>query len=269
MEGQPPDFTRLVDRYGRRVFNLAFRITGSRQDAEDVVQDTFLQVARGLPEFRGESDLFTWICRIALHASLKVRRKFGSEASIDALEEKIETFREEVPHDVRQWIQDPAKAVYRRALLSEINQGCLHFMTFRLTDEQRVVYVMRAILDFTCQEIAAVLEVPQSVVKSRLHRAHAKLEKYFGTRCQWCDPDHATCSCESRVGFALFLDPEILRRVRMQALKTENEAVFLGYVARQVESISELYRRLPQLEYKVETVKSCLAEAAKKSSTDP
>jgi RNA polymerase sigma-70 factor, ECF subfamily len=195
MEKQAAEFTTLVDRYSRRVFNLAFRITGSRQDAEDVVQDTFLQCFRGMADFRGESDVFTWIYRIALNASLKVRRKIGNEASIDKLEEDIESFREDVPEEVRQWIADPAKAAYMQALLSEINQGCLHFMTFRLTDQQRVVYVMRAILDFTYQEIAAVLEVPESVVKSRLHRAHAKLEKYFSSRCQWCDPDHATCSC--------------------------------------------------------------------------
>lgn len=266
MEGQPPDFDTLVDTYGRRVFNLAFRITGSRQDAEDVVQDTFLHVFRGLPGFRGESDVYTWIYRIALHASLKHGNKFGNEASIDELEEKIEAFREDVPNEVRQWIEDPTKAAYRESLLSEINQNCLHFMTFRLIDAQRVVYVMHAILDFTCEEIAAVLEVPESVVKSRLHRAHARLEKYFAGRCQWCDPDHATCSCESRVGFALSLDPEILRRVRMQALKTENDAVFVGYVARQVEKVSELYRRLPTLEYKAKTVKGChLAELPSKN----
>ena len=265
MEKVAADFTTLVDTYSRRVFNLAFRITGSRQDAEDVVQDTFLQVFRGLSDFRGESEVYTWIYRIALNASLKFRRKFGNEASIDALEEQIESFREDVPEEVRQWMEDPAKAVYLQALLSEINQGCLHFMTNRVTDAQRVVYVMRAILDFTYEEIAAVLEVPESVVKSRLHRAHAKLEKYFSGRCQWRDPDHGTCSCQSRIGFALSMDPEILRRVRMQALKTETDAVYLGYVARQVQSISELYRRLPTLEYKAESVKAYLAELAGKN----
>ena len=265
MEAALPDFDTIVDRYSRRVFNLAFRITGSRQDAEDVVQDTFLQVFRGMADFRGESDPYTWIYRIAVNASLKVKRKLGTEASIDELEEKIEALRGDVPDEVRSWAEDPAKAAYMQALLSEINQGCLHFMTFRLTDEQRVVYVMRAILDFTYQEIAAVLEVPESVVKSRLHRAHAKLEKYFQGRCQWRDPDHATCSCTSRAGFALAVDPEILRRVRMQALKTENDAVFLGYMARQVEDISELYRRLPNLEYKAATVKAYIAELARKN----
>jgi RNA polymerase sigma-70 factor, ECF subfamily len=265
MEKVAADFTTLVDTYSRRVFNLAFRITGSRQDAEDVVQDTFLQVYRGLPDFRGESDVFTWIYRIALNASLKVRRKIGNEASIDALEEQIESFREDVPEEVRQWMEDPAKAAYMQALLSEINQGCLHFMTYRLTDALRVVYVMHAILDFTLEEISAVLEVPESTVKSRLHRAHARLEEHFRTRCQWRDPDHGTCACRSRVGFALSMDPGILRRVRMQALKAENDAVYLGYVARQVQDISELYRRLPSLEYKAETVKGSLAELAGKN----
>jgi RNA polymerase sigma-70 factor (ECF subfamily) len=263
------DLNALVERHSQRVFNLAFRITGNRQDAEDVVQDTFLQVFKGRAGFRGESEVSTWIWRIALNESLKVKRKIGDEASLDSLEERIDALREEVPDEVRQWYSDPSKAIYLQALLAEINQGCLHFMTFRLTDDQRVVYVMRVILGFTLGEIAAVLEVSEGVVKSRLHRAHGKLESYFGARCQWRASGESECSCRSRVGFALALDPEILRRVRMKALATPEEARYAGYVARQVESISALYEDLPSLQYKTDTIRSYLADLMKKRTPDP
>ncbi len=269
MAGDSLDFNALVEQHSSRVFNLAFRITGNRQDAEDVVQETFLQVFRGISEFRGECDISTWIYRIALNASLKVKRKIGDEASLDSLEERIEAMRDEVPDEVRQWFSDPSKSLFLQALLAEINQGCLHFMTFRLTDEQRVPYVMYAILSFSYAEIAEVLQVSQNVVKARLHRARAKLEKYFTARCQWLNPDDPGCSCKSRVGFALALDPEILRRVRMKALASPEQARYAGFVARQVESVSKLYALLPALQHKAETVKGYLAAIMKKDGGSP
>ncbi len=265
VDGQSIGINELVEKYSARVFNLAFRITGNRQDAEDVVQDTFLQVLKSLSSFRGQSQVYTWIYRIAVHASLKVKKRFGGAEWLDSLNEKIEAFREDVPDEVRQWYDDPAKAVYLQALLTEITRGCLHFMSFRLTDEQRVAYVMRNILDFSYQEIAKVLEISEGVVKSRLHRAHAKLQKYFQGRCRWLHAEQAACTCESRMGFALQLDPELLRRVRMQALRAETDTAYVDWVTRQVDDISDLYRRLPHLEYKVETLKGYLSELAKKN----
>ena len=165
-----------------------------------------------------------------------------------------------MPAEVQEWKDDPSKAPFRRALLSELNQACLQSMTYLLTDEHRVVYVMRAILDFTFAEIAEVLEVPPGVAESRFRSAHAEVEKSFAGTCRWLDPDHGTCSCESRIGFALALDPEIPRRVRTQALKTETDAVYTGYVARPVRSIAELYRRLPHLGYGTAALKKRLAD---------
>jgi RNA polymerase sigma-70 factor (ECF subfamily) len=267
MAASPGDFNDLVDKYSSRVLNLAFRLTGNRQDAEDVVQDTFLQVFRALSDFRGESDISTWIYRIALNASLKAKRKIGNEVSLDNLEQSIEAMRGNIPDEVRQWFADPSQAVLVQSLLAEINQGCLHFMTFRLTDSQRVVYIMRVVLDFSYAEIAEVLQVSLNVVKARLHRAHAKLQKYFAARCQWLNRDNPRCSCESRVGFAIALDPEIIRRVRMKALASPGEAGYADFVSQQVDGVSRLYEGLPQLTYKAETVKAYLAGIMKKNSS--
>ncbi len=262
------NFNELVETYSGQVFNLAFRITGNKQDAEDVVQETFLQVFTGLPSFRGESHPYTWIYRIAVNAALKVKRGLD-RAYLDSLDEKIEAFGNEVPAEVQEWYDEPEKAVYLQALLAEVNQGCLHFMAFRLTDEQRVPYIMRMVLGFTYREIAEVLQVSENVVKARLHRAHDKLEKFFRARCQWLNPDHASCSCKSRVPFALAFDPELLGRVRLKARETDSDPAYIEFVSRQVDEIGELYSKLPHLAFKAETLKSYLAELQKKTERHP
>jgi RNA polymerase sigma-70 factor (ECF subfamily) len=258
----------LVERYGERVFNLAFRITGNRQDAEDVTQETFLRVFQGLDGFRGDCSISTWIHRIALNASLAVKRKLDA-SYLESLDEKIEVFREDIPSEVQEWFDDPAQSMYLQAILDEVNQGCLHFMTFRLTDEQRIPYVMYATLRFSYREIADALEVSEGVVKSRIHRAHAALEKYFRGRCQWLNPSHPSCTCKSRVGFALAFDPELLGRVRIKARATPSDPALIEYFQGQMKEITERYGGLPHLAWKTEALKRYLGELARKTPTTP
>lgn len=96
VESQTWSINELIDTYGKKVFNLAVRITGNRQDAEDVVQETFLHVLNGVSRFRNESHPCTWIYRIAVNAALRVKKDLNS-AYLDSLDEKIEAFGEEIP----------------------------------------------------------------------------------------------------------------------------------------------------------------------------
>jgi RNA polymerase sigma-70 factor (ECF subfamily) len=268
MSGAKWDMNALVSEHSEMVLNLAYRITGNRQDAEDVVQETFLKVFQGIEQFRGECAISTWIYRIAMNTCLKTKRKLDA-TYLESLDERIEAFREDIPAEVQEWFDEPDKAVYLQALLTEVNEGCLHFMTFRLTDEQRIPYIMYAVLRFTYREIADVLEVSEAVVKSRLHRAHASLEKYFRSRCQWLDPAHPSCTCRSRVGFALAYDPELLGRVRLKARATPADAPLIEFFHRQAKEISEIYHQLPQLSYKMEGLERYLGELSKKTATKP
>ena len=150
------DFTAFIEEHSERVFNLAYRITGNRSDAEDVVQETFLNAFKGLPDFRGESQFSTWIYKIALNNSLKIKRRLNA-TYLDSLEEKIEAFQHDIPAEVQDWFDDPEKRFLLLELLTEINRLCVYYMTFRLSDAQRVVFVMRYILDYSLREIAAVV----------------------------------------------------------------------------------------------------------------
>lgn len=240
------NLNEIIDLYGKRVYNLAFRITGNRTDAEDVSQETFFQVYQNLESFKGDSALYTWIYKIALNNSLKLKNKM-SKAYVESLDEKIELFKDDIPVEVQEWYLDPEKAVFIKELLIEIRHGCLHFLSFRLNESQRVVYVLRNILDFSYKEISEILGISENVIKARLNRARANLVDYFSSRCQWLS-ENGTCSCHSRIGFALAYDPEILKRVKAQAMeagllsKAEDEMVYKH-------SVDELYAKFPMLEY--------------------
>lgn len=240
------DINEIIDKYSKKVFNLAYRITGSRADAEDIVQETFMQVYENLGSFKGESNIYTWIYKIALNNCLKLKKKMD-KAYVESLDRKVEEYKDDVPAEVEEWYASPEKAVYINELLTEIRHGCMHFLSFRLPENQRIVYVMRNVLDFSYKEISEVLGIGENVIKARLNRARASLLEFFGSRCQWLTTEN-TCTCRSRIGFALALDPEILRRVKAQALEAGiiGEAE-LNSVYKQ--SIDELYRKFPMIEY--------------------
>lgn len=82
------------------------------------------------------------------------------------------------------WERDPEKRYFYEELLREINRECYHFMTFRLTDEQRVVYILWVVLNFSLDDIIAIIQIDNSTVKTRLQRAKSNLRSYFRSRCQ-------------------------------------------------------------------------------------
>ena len=71
------DINKIIDKYGTKVYNMAFRITGSKADAEDVSQETFMQVYQSLESFKGESSIYAWIYKIALNNCFKLKKKMS------------------------------------------------------------------------------------------------------------------------------------------------------------------------------------------------
>jgi RNA polymerase sigma-70 factor (ECF subfamily) len=230
--------------YGNKVYYLAFRLTGNQQDAEDATQETFLRVQRGLKGFRGESGIYTWIYRIAVNTCLQMQKRLD-KVYLDNLEEKIDVFKEDIPSEVRDWENDPEKRHLYDSLVAEIRRLCYHFMTFRLTDEQRVVYILRVVLGLSLDEISAILEIDKNTVKARLQRAKSNLGSYFSSRCQWLGGDK-TCSCQSRIGFALSIFPDLLDRINAipydePTKKTIRESL------KQIGDIDRIYKSLPEV----------------------
>jgi RNA polymerase sigma-70 factor, ECF subfamily len=252
------DINSIVRLHGKKVYNLAYRITGNHHDAEDVTQEAFLQVHGNLPKFRGESLISTWLYRITVNTSLQIKRNLN-KAYIDSLDETILQFKDDIPEDVKRWEDDPETRYIYDELLAEVQRACCHFITFRLTDEQRVVYIMRAMFNFPLDDIAAVLEINKNTIKARLQRAKTSLGTYFSGRCQWIEGGDG-CSCESRLGFALSYAPEILQRLRNQPPDKNMKAVMRN-AFEDIRNLDQFYRNLPAEKYDLDVLEKYLKMA--------
>jgi RNA polymerase sigma-70 factor (ECF subfamily) len=165
------DFEALMRRYNSRLFRVARAILRDDAEAEDAVQDAYLQVYRKLHEFRGDSQISTWLTRVVVNASLMRARKQkrakvvplqrsingGSPAPLDVADERTAS-----PSDVT------FRAEVRRILERRIDELPLAF---------RTVFVMRDVQDMSVHETAEALGIPEPTVRTRLFRARALLRE--------------------------------------------------------------------------------------------
>lgn len=163
------ELARFVEMYSPRVYRLGMRILNNEQDAEDVLQETFIKAIRALPTFEGRSSLATWLYRIATNEALMLLRKHsGDLVSIDAPSQEEEEEQEAL--QIVDWSNQPETELSVKEIRQQINQA-----VSRLPLGQREVFALREVEGLSVKETAEILNVSESVVKTRLLRARMHL----------------------------------------------------------------------------------------------
>ena len=164
-------FRELIEEHRDRVFNITFRMLGSRAEAEDVSQEVFISVFKTIETFRGESKFSTWLYRIAVNQS-KNRIKYLARRHDRDRDELDET--SNGPNGA---IGGPQPKAPDHALASVQMEKLLQEAIDSLDADQREVVILRDVEDLSIEEICVITELPDGTAKSRLHRARAVLRK--------------------------------------------------------------------------------------------
>jgi RNA polymerase sigma-70 factor (ECF subfamily) len=166
-------FRKLYDQFKDRVYNVCYRITGNATDALDASQETFGIMFRKIGDFRFESKFSSWVYRIAVNASIDLKRRSNTRwlASLDAVQERSarQGKRTEI-HD--EAAEAPMHTAARHELEAEIQQAIS-----RLSPKMRAITVLRYVEGLSYEEIAETLRISLGTVKSRLSRAHHALDR--------------------------------------------------------------------------------------------
>ena len=169
VQGNSAAFGELVQRYQDRLYNAVVHIVGCRIEAEDVVQDAFVQAFVKLKSFKHDSKFYTWLYRIAFNVSVSRRRRRRVELSV---EYNRETTGEE-PLDEGSSPSEPLEQEERRQQLQQAMQ--------MLSEEHRSIIVLRHLEEFSYEDIAESLDIAVGTVRSRLHRARASCWRTCGS----------------------------------------------------------------------------------------
>ena len=177
--GHAEKFPELVRRYEQKLYNFGRRMCRNESDAEDLVQDTLLNVFRHLNDFRYETKFKNWLYRVAANTCLKKRRrsKFAPEPEL-SLDEVARPDEVETLEQVPEWARMPLDQLLNEELLETLNQAI-----WSLPEKYRIVVILRDVEEFSTEETAQILNLSPANVKVRLHRARLflrdRLKGYF------------------------------------------------------------------------------------------
>lgn len=177
--GDHERYAELIQRYEPLLYNFGLKLCGDSHDAEDLVQDTFLNVFRYLKNFRYETKFKNWLYRIATSVCIKKRRKskFAPDREL-SLDEFLPQDEAAVESEVPLWAARPLEQLLNEELGNTLKDAILE-----LPEKYRVVLVLRDIEGFSTEESAQILNLTPANIKVRLHRARLflkdKLKAYF------------------------------------------------------------------------------------------
>ena len=168
--GEESAFRQLVERYQRRIYQLALGMTKDPDDAMDIAQETFVRVHKYLPSFKGDSSFFTWTYRIATNLCLDAQRKKSRVERVDASEgdeAEIEAAMDPPSH---------ALAGPQRQALNEELKGKIDEALAGLSENHRAILLLREVEGLSYEELAKVLDIRKGTVMSRLFHARLKMQ---------------------------------------------------------------------------------------------
>ena len=187
------DLHAIYDAYQPRISRYLSRLVG-RNEAEDLTQEVFVRVGKGLKDFRGDATLSTWIYRIATNVAtdmLRSRsfRNIGASRSVSPDEAPIE--------DVDPFTGERKPSVERQAIRKEMS-SCVHEYIDGLPETYRTVVILSDVEELTNPEIAEVLGLTIETVKIRLHRGRAKLREKLETGCDFDRDEEDVLVCDRK-----------------------------------------------------------------------
>jgi RNA polymerase sigma-70 factor (ECF subfamily) len=181
------EFQHIYDAFRPKIHDYLARLTGA-DEADDLTQEVFIKVSRGLKGFRGESKLSSWIYRIATNAALDHLRR-PSQMTTEM--SSVDTEREEEPVRLR----GKVSFIDQQLIRKEMN-ACIRNVIKKLPADYRTVIVLGELEEFKNHEIAEILQVSLDTVKIRLHRARKKLKKELENLCCFYRDERNVLSCD-------------------------------------------------------------------------
>lgn len=175
LSGHTESFEALVNLYERRIYQIAYRIVENAQDAEDVLQETFLKAFENLERFRGESSFYTWTVQIAVNAALQRvnKRRRRPTVSLDNNEDDDENFFP--PREIVVWEENPEQLYAKKEAQVILDQAIAALPVI-----YRTVFLLKDVENLPMNEVARSLGISIPAAKSRLIRARLELRESLG-----------------------------------------------------------------------------------------
>jgi len=169
--GDIDSFEKLIGSHQKRVYNIAFKMLGNKEDASEMAQETFIKIFKSIKNFKEESTFSTWIYRITVNVCLDFIRKRKKNINV-SYDNTIKLDDSEVHFQAKDNSQRPDMIYENRELKRELDKAIE-----KLPPDQRIVVILKDIQGFSYIDIANFVKCPEGTVKSRLNRGRLALKE--------------------------------------------------------------------------------------------
>lgn len=192
--GEQESFSVLFEKYSGRIYGLAFRMCGNKEDADDIVQNTFIQAFTNINSFREESGIYTWLYTIAKNISLQLlgHKKKSAFLSLEKL----------VLSEGSQILKDDLTTAEKRYYINQVREGCLLGLIRCLSFYQRVAFILNVLLDVNVMDVSSVIGKSETATRLLVHRAKQNIKGFLCKNCFLYNSENP-CRCENLIDFSL------------------------------------------------------------------
>lgn len=169
IQGDVASFEKLIVKYNRYVYNIAFRMMGNEEDAKDMSQETLIKAFKAIGQFKMEANFSTWLYRITINVCKdELRKRKDNVLSYDAEINDEGTLKDIIKDENANPILIYEKLELRESIESALN---------KLSDDNKSVVVLKDLLGYSYEEIGEILQIPIGTVRSRLNRSRSTLKR--------------------------------------------------------------------------------------------
>jgi RNA polymerase sigma factor (sigma-70 family) len=183
----------IYKKYSKKIYNLAYRMTGDKDDAQDITQETFIQGFKSIDKFKGESQIYTWLFKIAKNNSLKYLIKKKSFSFL-SMKELIDNSSSPVSEEISE--------TEKLLLITQVKDGCLSGLIRCLTLQQRLAFILNVLLDFPLNQVAGIIDKSENATRILVHRSKKNIKDFLCNNCSLYDSKN-TCRCENLINFSI------------------------------------------------------------------
>jgi len=196
------EFQKIYDTFQPKIHRYLTRLVGEHE-AEDLTQEVFIKVSQGLKNFRGESQLSTWIYRIATNIAFDRLRNPSFQQLVQKRLSSDSTAEDKISTENVVWTSERTPSIDQQLIRKEMNE-CIQNFIEKLPENYRTVLVLSELEGLKNREIAEILQVSLDTVKIRLHRARAKLKKELEIHCSFYRDERNELACDLKSAFEEF-----------------------------------------------------------------
>jgi RNA polymerase sigma factor (sigma-70 family) len=177
----------------KKIYNLAYRMTGNKDDASDITQETFIQAFKSIDKFKGESEIYTWLYRIATNKCLRFLDK-KKKSSFISLEQLINNYSAPVSEEMSEW--------EKWAYIQQVKDGCLSGLLRCIFMKQRMVFILHILLGLPVHCVARIIDKSENATRILIHRSKENIKSFLCNNCSLYDSMNK-CHCENLISFSL------------------------------------------------------------------